>query len=446
MMNYWITVVDDDAMCMANTKSILTERNMRVSCLRSGVNFMRFIKSNTPDLVLLDIMMPGTDGFQTYHDLRKFEKEAGRDPVPVIFLSGENPTEAVPYGLKIGAADYVSKPCDPVVLMSRIERAIENSRMIKGLIKDSEHDKLTGFLNKASGTRRIAELCGTKAGVLLVIDLDSFKLVNDLYGHETGDRVLVLFADTMRKNIRSEEVICRVGGDEFMAFLANVSEEEKAAAVIRRVSEMFVTEAKLLMGNDCDIPLGISVGAAMTPLHSTSFETLFRYADQTMYKVRKNGKHGFAVYDPDPGETAGGTEIDRELERLSQICGERGGTEGAMLLGQDAFIAGYRFAMRFIRYCHGSASQIVFSLCARNGAEGMTEAPKAFGEVLQKELRICDIVMRSRPDQFFVLMPGISEQDAEKYLNRIMTAREEIELRGGISIDHYIKTVSFKTD
>lgn len=62
MMNYWITVVDDDAMCMANTKSILTERNMRVSCLRSGVNFMRFIKSNTPDLVLLDIMMPGTDG------------------------------------------------------------------------------------------------------------------------------------------------------------------------------------------------------------------------------------------------------------------------------------------------------------------------------------------------------------------------------------------------
>lgn len=54
--------------------------------------------------------------------------------------------------------------------------------------------------------------------------------------------------------------------------------------------------------------------------------------------------------------------------------------------------------------------------------------------------------MRSRPDQFFVLMPGISEQDAEKYLKRIMTAREEIELRGGISIDHYIKTVSFKTD
>lgn len=446
MMNYWITVVDDDAMSMANTKNILTGQNMRVSCLRSGTNFMKFIRSNTPDLVLLDIMMPGTDGFQTYHKLREFEKEAGRDPIPVIFLSGEDPTETVPYGLKIGAADYISKPCDPVVLMSRIERAIENSTMINGLIKESEHDKLTGFYNKASGTEKTAGLCGTKAGALLVIDLDSFKLVNDLYGHEMGDRVLVLFADTMRKNIRAEDVLCRVGGDEFMAFIPNIAEENRAAGIIRRVSDRFVAEAKRLMGNEHDIPLGISVGVALTPLHSTNFETLFKYADQTMYQVKKNGKHGFAVYDPDTGEFGAGDTLDTELDRLAKISGERGEASGAMLLGQDAFTSAYRFAIRFIRHYNGSAVQSVFSVSAQDGMEDIAGAAEAFGSVLQKTLRICDIVMQSRSNQFFVLLPGISEPDAEKYINRIMTAWAADNSHEGISIEHYTKTVSFKKD
>ncbi len=446
MTNYWITVVDDDAMSMANTKNILADRNMRVSCLRSGTNFMKFIQSNTPDLVLLDIMMPGTDGFQTYHKLRDFEKQAGRDPVPVIFLSSENPTETVPYGLKIGAADYVSKPCDPVVLMSRIERAIENSKMIKGLILDSERDKLTGFFNKASGTQKTAEMCSTKTGALLVIDLDSFKLVNDLYGHETGDKVLILFADTMRKNIRSDDVICRVGGDEFMAFLTNISEEKTAAAIIKRVSDLFAAEAKRLLGNDHDIPLGISVGVAMTPLHSTNFETLFKYADQTMYKVKKNGKHGFAVYDPDAGESDSGADLGKELDRLAEISGERGSADGGFLLGQDAFTASYRFAVRFIRHYSAAASQVVFSVSAQNTTDNTAGAAEAFSRVLQKTLRICDIVMQSRSNQFFVLMPGKTEQEAEKEVDRIKKAWAESDPTAKINIDHCIRTISFKKE
>ncbi len=446
MNNYLIAVVDDDAMSMMNTKNQLTERNMQVSCLRSGSVFMKYILNNTPDLVLLDIMMPGTDGFETYHRLREFEKETGRDPVPVIFLSSENPTETVPYGLKIGAADYVSKPCDPVVLMSRIERAISSSRMIKGLIKDSERDKLTGFLNKDSGTRRTSELCGTTTGALLVIDLDSFKLVNDLYGHETGDKVLVLFADTMRKNIRADDVVCRVGGDEFMAFFNNITEEEKAAAIIKRVSDCFVREAKLLMGGDKDIPLGISVGVAITPTHSTNFETLFRYADETMYKVKKNGRHGLAVYDPDMSDGGNTAEPDKELDRLSQIFGERGNADGAMLLGQDAFTADYRFIMRFIRHYCGSAVQVLFSVFSDGGAENCSGAVREFGEHLQHSLRICDIILPSGANRFFVVLPGVSEQDSGKVVNKILDVWNGKCPRADITVDHHIKTVSFQKD
>ena len=441
MTNYWITVVDDDAMSMANTRNMLAERNMRVNCLRSGTYFMKFIQNNTPDLVLLDIMMPGTDGFQTYHDLRSFEKQTGRDPVPVIFLSSENPSETVPYGLKIGAADYVSKPCDPVVLMSRIERAIESSRMIKGLISESEHDKLTGFLNKNSGTKKTAELCSTKPGALLMIDLDSFKLVNDIYGHETGDQVLVLFADTIRKNIRANDVVCRVGGDEFMAFLADVDNEETAAFIIRRLNDLFVSEAEKLMADRHDIPLGISAGMALMPLHSTDFETLFRYADEAMYKVKRNGKHGFAMYEPDRSASGSTVELDKELARLVQIFGERGNAEGAMFLGNDAFTANFRFLMRFIRHNNLPASQIIISVLSSECRNRTLGTAEKFGDFLQKSLRICDIMTQSGSSNFLVLLPEKTEQDAEETMKRIISSWEKDNFCEEVTISYYIKNV-----
>ena len=440
-MSYWITVVDDDAMSMANTKDLLTAQGMHVSCLRSGENFMKFIKANNPDLVLLDIMMPGEDGFMIYHRLRDLEKQEGREPVPVIFLSGENPTETEPYGLKIGADDYIVKPCDPVILKGRIERAIGTRMKIKGLVSESELDKLTGFLNKTAGTQKTAELCGTKAGALLIIDIDNFKSVNDLYGHETGDKVLVLFSETLRRNTRADDVICRVGGDEFMAFFPNIPDEEKAAAVVKRVSDRFTDGAKRLLGNDHDIPLGISVGVALTPIHSTNFETLFRYADSTMYKVKKNGKHGFAVYDPYAPEGGSCGTPDKELDRLMQIAGERGTPNEPMILGQDAFIANYRFIMRSAGYRKEPVSLILFTLGAADGGRDISAAAETLGAVLREKLRICDIIMQSRADRFVLLLPDTSEQNAAGIAESIMTALKKNHTDAKISC--HTKTISF---
>ncbi len=132
-MAYWIVVVDDD---MANLKMaghILSKNNMRVSALKSGETLLEFMKENRPDLVLLDIMMPGMDGFETLKKLREQEKAAGLTDtvgeVPVIFLTADENEESETMGLKLGAMDFIKKPFVPDVLVLRVRHIIELVRL-----------------------------------------------------------------------------------------------------------------------------------------------------------------------------------------------------------------------------------------------------------------------------------------------------------------------------
>ena len=229
-MSYWIVVVDDEPLSLTNAKNMLHSHGMRVGCLRSGSDLLEFVKTKTPDLILLDILMPEMDGFETYRALRRFEEKEGRPQIPVIFLTGEDNNEAERRGLKAGASDFIHKPFDEGILIKRINNTIVNRKTIESLTEEATMDKLTGFLNKASGTKRVTELCREERGALMIMDLDSFKLVNDLYGHDMGDRVLEAFSSVVRENVRAEDVVCRIGGDEFMGFFAEMTEETEHPA------------------------------------------------------------------------------------------------------------------------------------------------------------------------------------------------------------------------
>ena len=245
-MNSWIVVVDDDMTCLANAKTILTAEGMRVSRLRSVHDLLKFMIKNTPDLILLDIMMPGMDGFQTYQALRRFEEEMGRKRTPVIFLTGSEDSETERRGLKEGASDFVRKPFDKDILIQRICNIVTNEKVIETLTDEASIDKLTGLLSRAAETKRLGEFCGKKDGMLMIVDLDSFKLVNDLHGHEMGDKVLKAFAAVVRYNTREEDVVARIGGDEFAAFCCGMKEESGLAALVPRLNEQFLEETTKL--------------------------------------------------------------------------------------------------------------------------------------------------------------------------------------------------------
>jgi len=122
----WILVVDDDTANLKMASRILSMEKMRVSCLKSGEDAIKFLQRNRPDLILLDIHMPGMDGFETIAAIRESE---GISDIPIIFLTADEDSNAETRGLEAGAMDFIKKPFVPEVLLLRVKHTIELVRL-----------------------------------------------------------------------------------------------------------------------------------------------------------------------------------------------------------------------------------------------------------------------------------------------------------------------------
>ena len=441
-MEYSIAVVDDDFLMLENVRMLLSEEKMQVVCMDSGERLLKYIENNTPDLILLDILMPKMDGFDTYIELRKFEDHTGRKHIPVIFMSGDDSSASEEMSLVLGASDFITKPFNKDVLVRRIDHTIRNSKTIEDLKEEATLDKLTGFFNKPKGTDRVSKLCKRKTGALAVLDLDSFKLVNDLFGHDMGDQVLRSVADVIRKNTRETDTLCRIGGDEFMAFFDDLTDRRVISSLSKRLNKELSEEAARLMGEDHGIPLGISMGVVMIPENGRDYEALFPMADGELYKVKQNGKHGYSIYSESADQEAQEEEDSLEkLERIEKILEERNDKDGALILGKDTFAVAYRFIMRLYRRYGGSAALLLFDLSPIEG-EGLNylmDAVTQFNTILEKTLRMSDIVMQSGSHGFFVLVTECTEPDVENAIRRIMEAYNNTEFSGRVKVEYVFK-------
>ena len=448
-MYSWIVVVDDDVLSLMNAKNLLLEQDVKVSCLRSGSNLLKFMEKNAPDLVLLDILMPDMDGFETYHKLREYEDEAGKKHVPVIFLTGENDSEIERRGLKAGASDFIRKPFNKDVLLRRVYNTIANSKKIESLTEEASLDKLTGFLNKAYGTEKIRTLCKDNTGALAILDLDNFKLVNDLFGHEMGDQVLMAFADVIRHNTRETDVVSRIGGDEVLVFFENIINEADIKGLCERFNAQLSERAAQLMGADHGIPLGLSMGAVMVPEYGRDYDSLFALADNSLYTVKQNGKHGYMVYAQKSFEertTLNSPEA--KLDRMVLVMQERAGAGGGMLLSRESLHIVYRYLERYQSRYGGKILKLLFVLSPGGGEwdreswREMGEAQTELTRLLQADLRKCDLISQMSANEVIVFLP-VPEDDgrepAETLKARILEKWKETRHGGHVKIDVYVK-------
>ena len=414
-----ILVVDDEEMMIKLITKVLSEK-YEVLTASSGEEAIKIFEESKPDLILSDLLMPGMSGFEMHERLQQIYSEK----IPIMYMTADEGVELEGMGFDRGAMDFIRKPFRSDVLLRRINNILNNIVQIKDLKEEASTDQLTGFLNKAAITNLLTEECKNSSGMLLMIDLDSFKLVNDIYGHEMGDEVLISFARLIRDNTKSTDILGRIGGDEFIAFLVGTPDEKVLASLSTRINKGIMEEAKKLMGEEMNIPLGVSIGGVFVPLDGSDYDVLFSKADKALYHVKQNGKHGYSIYGNKAVEDdMASMSSEDELKYLSMIMEERNTANCAFWLGQDAFSNVYRFILRYIRSYNGVAHKVLFTLEPTNDLDmhDFNSIVQQFGELLNHCLRKSDIMMQVKQSQFFLLLPELSEHSINTVIERILT-------------------------
>ena len=418
-----ILIVDDMIVSLMMTENMLAD-HYRTFCASSGEEAMQIYRQELPDMVLSDLRMPGMSGYELQIQLQDEYHEV----IPFMFMTADHDEETESKGFDNGAMDFIRKPFRPDVLLRRVANILQTVEQIKGLKKNASTDQLTGLLNKVSSQIELTKICEKSIGALMMIDLDSFKLVNDIHGHAMGDQVLIHFADILRSAVRPTDILGRMGGDEFVAFCQGIHDEESIAAKSKFINERIVDTAKKLMGEDMNIPLGASIGCAFVPMSGTEFAELYQKADKALYGVKQNGKHGYGIFSE--GETEEGEVAEHaNLEQVEMILDERGTDEGAFVLPFESF----RTVFRFLRRTRGMYSKttclVVFSLVRhKEGNASLKDAAEQFTNVLHSTLRRGDAVTQSGDNQFFVLLTNTDAYyNVTRAIKRITDAWDKIE-------------------
>ncbi len=183
------------------------------------------------------------------------------------------------------------------------EDAMQMERERRELLKEASTDALTGLYNRKFVSERMENYLENRkldaSGALFMIDVDDFKLINDQYGHQRGDEFLMQMAECMRMTFRKEDILCRMGGDEFLIFIDHVNKEkieEKARQLCHKIYQM---SKEYPAANGAGITCGISVGIAIVGKEAITFEELYRRADEALYRAKKSGKNKYLIYDAD---------------------------------------------------------------------------------------------------------------------------------------------------
>lgn len=420
-MAKWIIVVDDDTANLKMAGHILSKNNMRVTAFKSGSTFLDYVNDNgMPDLVLLDIKMPVMDGFETLGELRKLEQQRGLMKTPVVFLTADEDVDTETRGFEVGVSDFIRKPFNPDVLLRRIDNIMSNSQEMHDLKSEATIDKLTGFLNKGATGVELSKMCSGSTGCLMMIDLDSFKLVNDIYGHEMGDKVLISCSEVIREAVPAGSKCGRIGGDEFVAFAAGVNSEAIVSEISKKINEGITENAKKLMGDDMGIPIGASIGGIFVPRFGNDYSALLKLADKALYNVKKNGKHSYGLYEDDI-ENDNVTDLN-DIRAISEILGERSIQDVALQLDKDSFSPVYRYVIRYIIRHHISACKVLFTLEPTSGTRNSAffERVDEFGNHIRESLRKSDIFMRNSKNQYFVFLTDIRTNSIDKVISHIL--------------------------
>ena len=287
-----ILIVDDSIVQATQLMAILADE-YDVTIAQTAEEGLRQVSSESYSLILLDVVMPGMDGFTL---LKKLQEEIVTQSIPVILITSLSDVEHEQYGLVLGAVDYISKPFNPLIVRARVNTHIKLYDYRREVELRSMTDQLTGIANRRRyegySLEKWHEAIRLKIPFsICMFDIDHFKRYNDTFGHPAGDKVIAAVAKTVASRLhRTTDFFARYGGEEFVA----ISMGDPGEKIFRYLNKIRQAVEDLRIAHDPSVAEWVTVsvgGVTIVPTMETPYSVYLKIADTMLYDAKKHGRN-----------------------------------------------------------------------------------------------------------------------------------------------------------
>ena len=448
-----ILIIDDDKLNLATARRVLSAEYKVIPAMK-GTQALAYLQNGDCDIILLDINMPEMDGFEVLQKIRQME--SCKD-IPVIFLTADNDTETETRCFKEGAIDFIAKPFVPEVMRSRIGRALEleelrcslaerleqKTREVSDIKNKSCQDALTGLWNRVYTEAAVNKMIAQEAkGTLMMIDLDNFKAINDNYGHIEGDRVLKMFADTLRDFSGEEDILCRIGGDEFVVFYKDLTSKSEIGS---RAADIISDLCDKLERCKFETNSAVSIGIAQAPEDAAEFNRLYNCADKALYYVKQNGKNSYHFFSDKLQTEKKRGEKNVDLNYLREFMNRADGGRGVYSLDFESFHHVYNFIHRFVERSRREVQTLLFTIVDNDEQKmdiaEMELALETLEKAIYQSLRRSDVSTRYSSKQIIVILMDVNEVNGDMVAARILKCFRKLYTGRTVQIDYGIASM-----
>ncbi len=303
-----VLIIDDDVMSVQRVAEALSPV-YDVFISTTGHEGLEQAQALSPELILLDVVMPGLSGFEVCRQLKQNEQT---QPIPIIFVTAQDTVHQQTEGFELGAVDYITKPIEEAILKARVQTHTHLYQQTLQLESLAATDPLTGLANRRRfDEAMLSEIdhCHREQACLslLIIDIDDFKAYNDGYGHGKGDDCLVHVARNLEASVhRATDLVSRLGGEEFGVILT-ATDQYGAQAIAAQILNIFNKQKHVHDYASQHDYLTVSIGIVTTAFsqitdYMPNERILVDCADEALYRAKHNGRNRYAcnIWPPEP--------------------------------------------------------------------------------------------------------------------------------------------------